>query len=164
MKSIFPNADETVILECLQNNENSIQKTSDLLKEMGYSKKETMKPATPKTEPKAVENLEMTADKVRTPSPAPKLKTSQEKQQSMDCYLIYLKIILFRGFCLALNRLFYVIVKEKLQEQYKDVPEHLISIALESVNFNENRANQILQIMKQEDNETQNNNKPKKAE
>lgn len=46
MKSIFPNADETIILECLQNNENSIQKTSERLGEMGYSKKEIVKPVT----------------------------------------------------------------------------------------------------------------------
>ncbi|XP_048524789.1 uncharacterized protein LOC109545743 [Dendroctonus ponderosae] len=117
MKSIFPNADETLILECLQNNENSIQKTSETLNEKGYSKRDTVKLATPKPDPKLGQ-----ADKVKTPSP---LKTGEEKQE----------------------------LKDKLKAKYQDVPEHLISIALESVHFNECRANQILDIMKQEDNE-----------
>lgn len=47
-------------------------------------------------------------------------------------------------------------MREKLKAKYIDVPEHLISIALESVNFNESRANQILDIMKQEDTEVAN--------
>ncbi|XP_050312119.1 BAG family molecular chaperone regulator 3 isoform X4 [Anthonomus grandis grandis] len=138
MKSIFPNADETVILECLQNNENSIQKTSDTLREMGYSKKDTVKP--PET-PKPESKTEGTTSKVAveaakaTPSPAPKRASSEDKQT----------------------------MKKKLQEQYADVPEHLISIALESVNFNEDRARQILTIMKQEDVASAQQKPPKEA-
>ncbi|CAG9761760.1 unnamed protein product [Ceutorhynchus assimilis] len=139
MKSIFPNADETIILECLQNNESSIQKTSEILKEMGYSKKETVKIATPKVEPKILKEDEIKAgsNKDKIPVTVVQIKSNEEKNQ----------------------------MKIKLQELYKDVPEHLIAIALESVNFNENRANQILQIMKQEDNETQNtkNQKPEEV-
>lgn len=52
-----------------------------------------------------------------------------------------------------------ILVKEKLQQQYKEVANHLITIALESVDFDENRANQILQIMVQEDNQSNNSNK-----
>lgn len=53
----------------------------------------------------------------------------------------------------------FLSVKDKLQEQYKDVANHLITIALESVDFDENRANQILQIMVQEDNQSNGSNK-----
>lgn len=42
-------------------------------------------------------------------------------------------------------------MKQQLKEKYKDVPDHLIKIALESVDFDESRASQILQIMVQED-------------
>lgn len=42
-------------------------------------------------------------------------------------------------------------VKKSLSEKYKDTPEHLLSIALESVNFDEDRATQILQIMMQDE-------------
>jgi hypothetical protein len=43
------------------------------------------------------------------------------------------------------------VVKEELKRKYKDVADHLITIALESVDFDENRANQILEIIVQED-------------
>ncbi|XP_060520465.1 uncharacterized protein LOC132698433 isoform X4 [Cylas formicarius] len=131
MKSIFPNADETVILEVLQNNDSNIQKTSETLKEMGYSKKDHFKPATPKPDVK-VDSPAGTNEPDQTHKlPAPKMKTSEEKQQ----------------------------MKEKLQDKYKDVAEHLINIALESVNYDESRANQILQIMIQEDTQVENTRK-----
>lgn len=38
-----------------------------------------------------------------------------------------------------------------MQQKYKDTPDHLITIALESVHYDEHRANQILQIMVQEE-------------
>lgn len=129
MKSLFANADEDVILECLQNNDNNIQMTSEMLKEMGYSRKETLRTASPKIEPAVVLNEGESVARAATPPPVPKMKSKEEKQQ----------------------------MKVKLQQQYADVPEHLISIALESVNFDENRANQILQIMKQEDSASESN-------
>lgn len=47
----------------------------------------------------------------------------------------------------------FLLVKAQLREKYKDVAEQLITIALESVDFNENRASQILDIMVEEDTE-----------
>lgn len=47
----------------------------------------------------------------------------------------------------------FILVKIELQEKYKDVAEHLISIALESVDFDEDKASQILQTMIKEDSE-----------
>lgn len=44
-----------------------------------------------------------------------------------------------------------ILVKSDLQNKYKDIAEHVIVIALESVNFDEDRANQILHIMINED-------------
>lgn len=41
----------------------------------------------------------------------------------------------------------------ELKKKYRDTPQHLISIALESVNFDEKRADQILQIITQEEQE-----------
>lgn len=48
-----------------------------------------------------------------------------------------------------------VSVKRNLKDNYDDVPDHLICMALESVNFDEKRAREILKIMKQEDSEAQ---------
>jgi hypothetical protein len=42
-------------------------------------------------------------------------------------------------------------VKARLQEKYPDIPERVITIALESVDFDEERAGQILNIMVQEE-------------
>lgn len=42
-------------------------------------------------------------------------------------------------------------VKARLQEKYPDIPERVITIALESVDFDEERAGHILNIMVQEE-------------
>lgn len=48
---------------------------------------------------------------------------------------------------------FYIyLVKQQLQSQYKDVPGRIITMALESVEYSENRACQILKIVMQDDN------------
>lgn len=38
-----------------------------------------------------------------------------------------------------------------MQQKYSETPGHLIAIALESVNYDEKRADQILQIITQEE-------------
>ncbi|KAJ8985545.1 hypothetical protein NQ317_019928 [Molorchus minor] len=135
MKAIFPEADETLILEFLQNNDNKIQMASDLLKEMGFTKKDTVKVAQQKMEAKQEEKKKEEDQKLaKQPSPQVKIKSAEEKMK----------------------------MKAELQNKYIDVAEHLITIALESVNFNEARANQILQIMIQED--TQQDNEKNKEE
>lgn len=83
MKSVFPQADETIILEVLQNNENNIQKTSDTLKSMGFEKKDTVKVAQQKLEAKMEQKKEedrVEAEKVVVPQI--KLKTAEEKKRS----------------------------------------------------------------------------------
>jgi hypothetical protein len=46
-------------------------------------------------------------------------------------------------------------VKARLQEKYPDIPERVITIALESVDFDVERASQILNIMVQEEEQKQ---------
>lgn len=43
MKSIFPKAEETLILDVLANNDNNIQKSSEILKEMGFERRDVLK-------------------------------------------------------------------------------------------------------------------------
>ncbi|KAJ8945950.1 hypothetical protein NQ318_016778 [Aromia moschata] len=131
MKSIFPEADETVILEILQNNDNKIQKTSDILQDMGFAKRTPSKLQCRRWKRRRTKRCK--SRRRRRKSPVPRSKLRLLKRRSKD-----------------------------LQKKYKDVAEHLITIALESVNFDENRANQILKIMIQEDTET--NNKKKEEE
>lgn len=83
MKSVFPEADETIILEVLQNNENNIQKTSETLKGMGFDKKDTVKVAQQKMEAKMEQKREeekIQAEKVIAPQII--LKTTEEKKLS----------------------------------------------------------------------------------
>lgn len=46
-------------------------------------------------------------------------------------------------------------MKIRLLQQYPDIPDKVISIALESVDYDEDRANQILNIMIQEERKVQ---------
>lgn len=47
---------------------------------------------------------------------------------------------------------FFVVVKARLQSQYKDsIPEKIIAMALESVDYSEEKALRILDIVLQED-------------
>lgn len=129
MKSIFPQADETIILDILQNNDSNIQKTSEILKDMGYVRKDTVKIAQQKLEAKKEEERKE-EQQIAAANVHPHIKNSEDKNK----------------------------IKAALQNKYKDIAEHLICIALESVNFDEERANQIIQIMIQED-QTYNNKK-----
>lgn len=78
MKSLFPKADEAVILDVLANVDNNVQRASEQLVRMGYEKKE-MTPA-PRlshrkkpTEHASLKNIE--------PSPPTKVKTTDEKKK-----------------------------------------------------------------------------------
>ncbi|CAH0577807.1 unnamed protein product [Chrysodeixis includens] len=111
LKSIFPKAEETLILDILANKDNNVQKASEELIGMGFTKKETV--VAQKKEP--------------TPVPQKKvvtiMKTTAEKNE----------------------------LKEKLQTKYTGIAERVISIALESVDYNEERAEQILNAVLQEE-------------
>ncbi|KAH9634641.1 hypothetical protein HF086_000613 [Spodoptera exigua] len=100
LKSIFPKAEETLILDVLANKDNNVQKASEELIGMGFSKKETVI-STQKKEP--------------TPQPQKKvvtiMKTFAEKCES----------------------------------------ERVIALALESVDYHEERAEQILNAVLQDE-------------
>ncbi|XP_060809877.1 uncharacterized protein LOC106129540 isoform X2 [Amyelois transitella] len=114
LKSIFPKAEETLILDVLANKDNNVQKASEELISMGFNKKETVIVKEKKKEKE-------------TPQPPKKvvtiMKTLEEKNQ----------------------------LKRKLQNKYSSIAERVISIALESVEYNEDRAEQILSAVLQEE-------------
>ncbi|KAF5276467.1 hypothetical protein FQA39_LY06536 [Lamprigera yunnana] len=120
MKFIFPKADETMILDILSNNDNNIQKVSEILLDMGFEKRENAKPvrAMIKSDPPKVEQSQLEFI-------LPKMRTVADKK----------------------------LIHSKFEEKYKDVPPQIITIALESVEFEEERAQQILDIMVQEEND-----------
>ncbi|XP_039763618.1 uncharacterized protein LOC120636275 isoform X2 [Pararge aegeria] len=113
LKSVFPKAEETVILDILANKDNNVQKASEELISMGFTKKETI--------------LAQQKKKDKETPPPPKkviiMKTAEEKDA----------------------------LKRALQNKYSKVAERVVSIALESVDFNEERAEQILMAVEQEE-------------
>ncbi|KAJ8736790.1 hypothetical protein PYW07_000061 [Mythimna separata] len=108
LKSIFPKAEETLILDVLANKENNVQKASEELIGMGFTKKETI---VAKKKDKEKEATPLPQKKVVTI-----MKTTAEKNA----------------------------LKEKLQKKYSDIAERVITLALESVDFNEDRAEKML--------------------
>jgi len=52
------------------------------------------------------------------------------------------------------HALLILAVKARLQEKYPAIPERIITIALDSVDFDEERASQILNITVQEEEKT----------
>lgn len=80
MKSIFPQPDETVILDVLASNDNDIQKTSEALKNMGFERKDTTKVAKAKLK-KETKQIEKD-DKTPVTTVPPKIKSVEEKERS----------------------------------------------------------------------------------
>lgn len=81
MKSIFPTADATLILDILSNNDKNIQKATDILLGMGYEKKDIK---AQKIEQQKSEDEKKAADEeVRVKkNKTPTIKTTEEKKES----------------------------------------------------------------------------------
>lgn len=81
MKSIFPKAEETIILDVLSSNENNIQKASDALKEMGFERRDIAKAL--KQQQQAVEpEPEPEPPKPKAPEAPTRMKSLESKQIS----------------------------------------------------------------------------------
>lgn len=123
MKNVFPKADETLLLDILANSDNNVQKASETLIAMGYVKRDVVAPPKLTLRPEVKPN-DTEADESNKIIPLrPKVYTEEEKHQ----------------------------MKIRLQEKFKEIAERIISMALESVNYSEDRATQILQIVHDED-------------
>ncbi|KAK9871537.1 hypothetical protein WA026_012912 [Henosepilachna vigintioctopunctata] len=123
MKSIFPQAEETIILDVLSNNDNSIQKSSDKLRDMGFEKKDTSKIIQQKTQSPITSNEDRQCAYPKPVVSIPKIKTSEEKAKA----------------------------KVDLQNEYVDIPERLILIALETVDFDKEKASSLLKSYSQQE-------------
>nr|CAD7399666.1 unnamed protein product [Timema cristinae] len=121
LKSVFPKADETLLLDILANADNNVQKATEKLQVMGFEKRDTPPPRL--TLRKKEEEQKAQERRSATPTPPPRMKSVEEKQK----------------------------MKLRLQEKYTDIPERVITIALDSVDHDEDRAAQILNIMMQEE-------------
>lgn len=76
MKSLFPQPDETVILDVLTSNDNDIQKTSDALKKLGFQRKDAIK-----------------ADKQKAPTETQKKTEEKDENKTEDISITKIKSI-----------------------------------------------------------------------
>jgi hypothetical protein len=124
MKSVFPAVEETLLLDILVNAENNVQKATEKLVTMGFEKRDTPPPRlTQRRKEEEQKALEKQRIAASTPTPPPRMKSLEEKQK----------------------------MKIRLQDQYPEIPEHVVTIALDSSDFDEERAALILQVMVQEE-------------
>lgn len=149
LKSIYPKAEETFLLDILANADNNVQKASEKLNSMGYEKRDTTAPKqTNRNKEEQVMKERYEAE--NTPPPLPKFKSTEDKQKS---------IIFLRHPQFTFERQHFVInlfisVKNQLQARYKDVAGRIITMALESVDYSEDKACKILEIVMQDDKNT----------
>lgn len=81
LKSIFPKADETLLLDTLANADNNVQHASEHLLTLGYEKRDTTVPkVTNRNREEQVMRDRQLAE--NTPPPQPKVRTNEEKLRS----------------------------------------------------------------------------------
>ncbi|XP_026271946.2 uncharacterized protein LOC113202093 isoform X5 [Frankliniella occidentalis] len=128
MKSMFPKADETVILDTLYNVDNNVQAATSQLQAMGFDKRDTTPShaGTPSSKMKVTDKnmTEKEKDKVTsTPTTSARLRSVEEKQGMRD----------------------------RIKKTYPDLAEQVILMALDSVDYDEKKADLILKTMIKED-------------
>ncbi|KAK3921172.1 BAG family molecular chaperone regulator 3 [Frankliniella fusca] len=128
MKSMFPKADETVILDTLYNVDNNVQAATSQLQAMGFDKRDTTSSlaGTPSSKMKVSEKVMNENEKgkvICTPTTSARLRSVEEKQGMRD----------------------------RIKKSYPDLAEQVISMALESVDYDEKRADLILKTMIKEE-------------
>lgn len=81
LKSIYPKAEEMLLLDILANADNNVQKASEKLTLMGYEKRDTTAPrSTSRNREEQIQKERIEAE--CTPPPLPRLKSKEEKQKS----------------------------------------------------------------------------------
>ncbi|KAM7352783.1 uncharacterized protein ACRADG_005162 isoform 5-T6 [Cochliomyia hominivorax] len=126
MKTIFPKADETLLLDVLANADNNVQKASEKLISLGYVKKDFAPPPKLSNRPQnevADYTKRSDHDEIKIIPLRPKEYSEEEKEA----------------------------IKQHLKEKYPQIVDRILLMALESVNYAEDRAMQILQIVKEEE-------------
>lgn len=82
LKSIYPKAEETLLLDILANADNNVQKASEKLTTMGYEKRDTTAPKVTNRD-REEQVMKERKEAENTPPSLPKCKTNEEKTKSM---------------------------------------------------------------------------------
>uniref|UniRef100_A0A0A1WKK3 Uncharacterized protein ZK632.5 n=1 Tax=Zeugodacus cucurbitae TaxID=28588 RepID=A0A0A1WKK3_ZEUCU len=126
LKTIFPKADEMVLLDILASSDNNVQTASEKLISMGYTKRDFIPPKISHRADHEAAHAAAAAKKAgeETIIPLqPKEYTAEEKAT----------------------------IQAHMKEKFPQITERIILMALESVNYAEDRAIQILYIVHEED-------------
>merc|ERR1711936_882522 len=123
LKSVFPTVEEYLLLDVLSNSDNNVQKAAERLVKMGYVKRDT--PSAPRLHARKKEEERLAEKRTPLPKPPP-IKTDKEKDD--------------------LRRR----LKDKYEKKY-DIPERILFMALESVLFDEDQANNLITTMIEDD-------------
>ncbi|XP_030567605.1 uncharacterized protein LOC115767431 isoform X4 [Drosophila novamexicana] len=125
MKNIFPKADEMLLLDILANADNNVQFASEKLISLGYAKRDMQQPHRPNNRPPHLDADQKSGNEqgVQHIPLRPKEYTAEQKTD----------------------------MEALFKERYPQIAERIILMALESVNYAEDRAMQILQIVQDED-------------
>jgi len=135
LKSVFPTVEEYLLLDVLANSENNVQKASDRLVKMGYVKRET--PSAPRLHAKKKEEERLAEKRTPLPKPPP-IQTEAEKEA----------------------------LRNKMKDKYEkkfDIPERILFMALESVLYDEDQANNLITAMIEDDLKRQKQKEAEKA-
>lgn len=167
LKSLYPKAEETVILDVLAMVENNVQNASEQLTQMGYEKKE-LTPA-PRLSNRKKDESSVQKQQHIEPNPPLKPKTADEKKKCKNFLdlLIRIRSIFLKTLEFLLNItnkkiLLHILVNTLLQKQYKDmIPERVILMALESVDYSEEKALKILDVVLEETKKSSESDKKK---
>ncbi len=111
------------MLDVLSNSDNNVQKAADRLVKMGYVKRDT--PSAPRLHARRKEEERLAEKRTPLPKPPP-IKTEKEKDD--------------------LRRK----MKDKYEKKYQ-IPERILFMALESVLYDEDQANNLIQAMIDDD-------------
>ncbi|XP_050333043.1 uncharacterized protein LOC126761134 isoform X3 [Bactrocera neohumeralis] len=126
LKTIFPKADEMVLLDILASSDNNVQTASEKLISMGYTKRDFIPPKISHRSDHEAAHAAAAAKRAaeETIIPLqPKIYTAEEKAT----------------------------IQAHMKEKFPQLAERIILMALESVNYAEDRATQILYIVQEED-------------
>lgn len=133
---MFPTVEEYLLLDVLSNSDNNVQKAADRLVNMGYVKRDTPSkekylatshkkcamfwhlPGAPRLHARKKEEERLAEKRTPLPKPPP-IKTDKEKEE----------------------------LRKKLKDKYEvkyDIPERILYMALESVLYDEDQANNLM--------------------
>lgn len=123
LKSVFPTVEEYLLLDVLSNSDNNVQKAADRLVKMGYVKRDT--PSAPRLHARKKEEERLAEKRTQLPKPPP-IKTDKEKED----------------------------LRKRMKDKYEvkfDIPERILYMALESVLYDEDQANNLIKSMIEDD-------------